>query len=165
MAQQIINNGEIGLTVRNKINQNFTELYDLAKTLYVGTQSVAIHNIDVDTTWQTLDQIDTEVYSSKISQANGIYSFISDGGYDVRYNVIGRWDNSEEVELALFKNGVQVGNPRIVTGFGGSKDITIHGDFFSQFLSTDTIEFKMRMTTGTARIDFIHSDININRIF
>src|ERR1041385_8512720 len=33
MAKQTVNNGDSGLSARNKINENFTELYDLDATL------------------------------------------------------------------------------------------------------------------------------------
>lgn len=50
MAQQIINNGESGLVVRNKLNANFTELYSGATGGVVSLPSVSgAVNIDLST--------------------------------------------------------------------------------------------------------------------
>lgn len=37
MAKQLIDNGEVALSVRNKLNSNATELYDLALNPQVAT--------------------------------------------------------------------------------------------------------------------------------
>lgn len=165
MAQQIIGDNDLGLTVRTKINENFAEIYDLLETMYIGYSSIVHDNIAVTTDWLIMDYIDTVTYETKITQANGVYSFTDSGGYTITGNASCRWDNSDEIELGIFKNGILEGDTRLVTGEGSNKDILVSPDFFLELLSTDTVDFRIKTVTGTSTIDIRRFDIILNRIF
>ena len=56
MAKQVVNNGESGLVVRGKINDNFTELYDIeADDIDVIDANDYFNGTNVEEVYRTVD--------------------------------------------------------------------------------------------------------------
>lgn len=77
MAKQTLNNGETGLVIRGKINDNFTEVYDGVSDVkgYIGYTEDDIYGVEVDFVTKTATRLAGAVGKTAGADFNGILAF------------------------------------------------------------------------------------------
>lgn len=155
MAQKILNNGDSGLDFRTHLNENFTELYELAETLsawYTSASSVQT----ITTTPTALKYLDTKAHEKNIvyDEANGVFSVVDAGGYYFDMFFSASWANGAEIHFSAWVDGVQRGNEFIITGLGNPKENSINIPTFVRIPANGTFEIRARVLSGTKDITF-----------
>ena len=155
MARKILNDGEIGLSFRTKLNDNFEELYELAETIsawYTSASSVQTFN----TTPQALTYLDTMAHEHGITydEALGKFSVVKAGGFDFTMFFSASWANGAEVYFSAWVDGVQRGNEFIATGLGNPKETTVVIPTFVRIPANGTFEIRARVDSGTRDVTF-----------
>ena len=162
MAQKILNNGDTGLDFREKLNDNFEELYDDAQVMAI-TKREAVASFTITTTPTTVPITDTVLYEEIISYdpATGIYTAIDAGIYAFNFYSSANWDNGEDITLWLYINGV-VDTAGITLTGAGNKNIPLGIPISVILPANATLEIRVGKDVGTATLELVSASVSLD---
>ncbi len=160
MSRQILNDGEGGLSFRNKLNANFLELYNIA-SVFVATHRTTPAPFTIDTTPTTIPFSDTVDYTNQVAYdpLTGIFTNTYAGWYDINFYFTGNWGNGDEIIFELWVGGAKYGAEITLTGAGATKNIPLGIPSFVALGANDTLEIKAYMATGSTSLNIVGGSV------
>lgn len=158
MTLEKINNGETGLTVRNKINNNFDKLHDVG--LFVAETNSPLSTQTVNNTYTKISLLSEmifnfhdkvlldEINNKVIIQDTGIYKFTGNANLEGGTN--------ERLQMALFVNGLESNIVSYATLPGSNKKINLSYHGIMSFNEGDYLEIYAKVESSSDNI-IIHS--------
>lgn len=158
MILEKINNGETGLTVRNKINNNFDKLHDVG--LFVAETNNILSAQTINNTYTKIsllseiafnfhDKVSLDEINNKvIINEQGIYKFTGNANLEGGTN--------ERLQMSLFVNGFESNIVSYATLPGSNKKINIAYHGIMNFEAGDYLEIYAKVESSSDNI-IIHS--------
>lgn len=162
MARKILNNGDSGLAFRNKLNDNFIELFDDAQVMAITKRETAA-TFAITTTPETIPITDTVIFENTISYdpVTGIYTAVDAGIYAFNFYSSANWDNGEDITLWLYIDGAVYGVGITLTG-AGNKNIPLGIPISAILPANATLEIKASKETGTAAMEIVSGSVSLD---
>jgi len=161
--RKTLNDGENGLDFRDKLNDNFIDLFRWAET-FVSTYRSAPDTFPLTTTPATIPFTDTVTYSQDVAynDVTGVVSNVYAGIYDIDFFMSANWGNGVEITLEIYVNGLATGQKITLTGSGTSKNIPL-GIPSSIILDANSdFEIKAYTTSGTTNLALVNGSVSLS---